>query len=39
VELDLWEEMTHVWQNNGAQLPEGQQAVERIGAFLRARVG
>jgi acetyl esterase/lipase len=39
VELDLWEEMTHVWQNNGAELPEGQQAVERIGAFLRARVG
>jgi len=39
VELDLWEEMTHVWQNNGPDLPEGRQAIERVGAFLRARLG
>jgi acetyl esterase/lipase len=38
VELDLWEEMVHVWQNNGPELPEGQEAVERIGRFLRTRL-
>jgi len=27
--------MTHVWQNNGDQIPESQEAVERIGAFIQ----
>ena len=35
VELDEWDQMTHVWQNNGDQIPESQEAVERIGAFIR----
>lgn len=38
VQLDLWEEMIHVWQNNGPELPEAQEAVARIAAFLRARM-
>ncbi len=38
-ELDLWEDMTHVWHNNGPELPEAQEAVARIGAFLKARLG
>ena len=35
VELDQWEGMPHVWQNNGPDLPEGQEAVLRVGAFIQ----
>jgi acetyl esterase/lipase len=35
VELDEWDQMTHVWQNNGDQIPESQEAVERIGTFIQ----
>ncbi len=35
VELDEWDQMTHVWQNNGDQIPESGEAVERIGAFVQ----
>ena len=38
VELDVWEGMVHVWQNNGLGLPEGKQAVEKIGAWLRETI-
>lgn len=35
VELDEWDQMTHVWQNNGAHIPESQEAIERIGTFIK----
>jgi len=37
VELEVWDDMVHVWQAFAAILPEGREAVERIGAFVRAR--
>jgi hypothetical protein len=30
--------MIHVWQAFASVLPEGQQAVERIGEFIRGRI-
>ena len=39
VTLEIWPDMIHVWQLFAAALPEGQQAIERIGAFIRARTG
>ena len=35
--LEPWEDMIHVWQAFAAILPEGQQAIERIGEFVRQR--
>ena len=35
VTLEPWEDMIHVWQAFAMVLPEGQQAVERIGEFVR----
>ncbi|MCZ6627424.1 MAG: alpha/beta hydrolase [SAR324 cluster bacterium] len=35
VELQSWEGMTHVWQNNGPQLPEATDAVSKIGEFIK----
>jgi acetyl esterase/lipase len=35
VSLDVWDDMIHVWQLFAPLLPEGQQAIERIGAFIR----
>jgi epsilon-lactone hydrolase len=37
VTLEPWEDMIHVWQAFAMVLPEGQQAVERIGEFVRAQ--
>jgi len=37
VTLEIWDDMIHVFQAFAALLPEGQQAVDRIGAFVRAR--
>jgi acetyl esterase/lipase len=37
VTLEVWDHMIHVWQFFAAILPEGQQAIDRIGAFVRAR--
>ena len=39
VTLDVWEEMIHVWHLFAAMLPEGQQAIERVGAYIRQRTG
>ncbi len=39
VTLEPWEDMIHVWQAFAAVLPEGQQAVERIGEFVRTHTG
>jgi epsilon-lactone hydrolase len=33
--LEVWPEMIHVWQSFAAILPEGRQAIERIGRFVR----
>ena len=35
VVLEPWEEMIHVWHMFAAMLPEGQQAIDRIGEFVR----
>jgi acetyl esterase/lipase len=37
--LEVWEDMIHTWHLFAPILPEGQQAIERIGEFLRQRVG
>ena len=34
VELKSWQGMTHVWHNNGPDLPEGREAVAHIAAFI-----
>jgi acetyl esterase/lipase len=35
VNLETWEEMIHVWQLFAPMLREGQQAIERLGAFVQ----
>jgi len=37
VTLELWDDMIHVFQAFAPILPEGQEAVEKIGQYLRAR--
>jgi acetyl esterase/lipase len=37
VTLEHWEDMIHVFQVFAAFLPEAQEAIDKIGAFLRAR--
>jgi epsilon-lactone hydrolase len=37
VKLEVWPEMIHVWQLFASFLPEGQDAVEGIGKFIRER--
>jgi len=39
VTLEVWPEMIHVWHFFGSMLPEGQEATERIGAFIREKIG
>jgi acetyl esterase/lipase len=39
VTLEVWPEMIHVWHFFAELLPEGQQAIDRIGEYLRERVG
>jgi epsilon-lactone hydrolase len=36
VEVEIYPEMIHVFQAFAHFLPEGQQAIERIGAFVKA---
>lgn len=36
VVLEVWDEMVHVWQIYAKLLPEGQQAIEKIGKFIVA---
>jgi monoterpene epsilon-lactone hydrolase len=35
VDLEVWPEMIHVWHLFAPILPEGQQAIEKIGQFIR----
>ena len=37
--LQTWQEMVHVWHLFAPLLPEGQQAIEAIGEFLKGRWG
>lgn len=37
VTLEAWDDMIHVWQLFAAMLPEGQQAIDRIGEYIRQR--
>ncbi|HEX6031663.1 MAG TPA: alpha/beta hydrolase [Tepidiformaceae bacterium] len=39
VTLEEWEDMFHVWHFFAGMLPEGQQAIDRIGEFVRQRTG
>jgi acetyl esterase/lipase len=38
VTLDVWPGMFHFWQAHAPALPEGQEAIERAGAFIRRHV-
>ena len=35
VELEIWPRMPHVWHLFARIVPEGRQAIERIGDFVR----
>jgi acetyl esterase/lipase len=39
VTLDVWDGMWHVWHAFAFMLPEGEQAIEEIGSFIRERTG
>jgi acetyl esterase/lipase len=39
VHFEAWDEMVHVWHMFAGMLPEGQAAIEHIGAFVREQVG
>jgi epsilon-lactone hydrolase len=39
VELEEWPRMPHVWHHYARLIPEGCQAIERIGAFVQSRLG
>ena len=39
VSLEVWDGMIHVWQLFAPMLSEGQQAIERVGEFIRERTG
>lgn len=39
VQLEVWPEMWHVWHSWAASLPEAQEALHRIGDFVRSRLG
>ncbi len=37
VTLEIWPRMQHVWQFTASMLPEGRQAIERIGEFIKSK--
>jgi epsilon-lactone hydrolase len=39
VTLEVWDDMIHIWPVFAPILPEGQQAIERIGEFIREHTG
>ena len=39
VTLETWDDMFHVWHTFAPMLPEGQQAIDRIGEFAREKMG
>jgi monoterpene epsilon-lactone hydrolase len=34
-DLEVWDDMIHIWQIFAPVLPEGQHAIERLGGFIR----
>ena len=38
VTLEPWKDMIHVWQMFASFLPEGQEAIDGIGKYLRATI-
>jgi hypothetical protein len=38
VELEIWNDIVHIWPFFAAILPEGQQAIEPMGKYARAHV-
>lgn len=38
VKLEIWEEMWHVWHFWAGAMPEGQQAIDRIGTFVQQHI-
>jgi acetyl esterase/lipase len=38
-ELEVWEDMFHVWHAFAPILPEGQQAIDQAGEFIRKNTG
>jgi acetyl esterase/lipase len=38
VQLDVWPEMWHVWHTASPALPEANEAIDRIGAYVRGRM-
>ena len=38
VTLEQWDDMIHVWQLFSSILPEGQQAIEHVGEFIRKHI-
>ena len=39
VDLEVWDDMFHVWQAYAPILPEGQRAIDRAGEFLKEKTG
>ena len=39
VEVDVWDDMPHVWHHFAPILPEARQAIQRIGEFMRKHTG
>ena len=39
VELEVWDDMIHVWHSFAAMLPEAQQAIEKIGEYVLGKTG
>ena len=39
VELEIWDDMIHVWHSFAPILPEGQQAIEKIGEYILNKSG
>lgn len=39
VELDVWEEMIHVWHYYAERIPEGRDAIAKIADFIKQRLG
>jgi acetyl esterase/lipase len=37
VTLELWDDMIHIWHAFAFMLPEAQEAIDRVGAFIRER--
>jgi len=38
VEIEIWPRMPHAWHHFARVLPEGRDAIARIGAFLQQRL-